>query len=126
MAKVLVIDDNANNRLLLRTLLDHAGHDPIEAATGASGAEAAFEHAPDLIIVDLSLPDMHGVELIRMLRGDPRTAKSPIALYSATQKGEAIEELVEMYGVRGVIPKPGDPRQILEALEGLMPGTAST
>jgi diguanylate cyclase len=126
MAKVLVVDDDANNRLLLVTVLRYAGHEPIEAASGGEGVQAAFEQAPSLVIVDLSLPDMPGTELIRRLRTDPRTADAAIALYTATQLGAGIDELVETFGVRGVIPKPGDPKQILEALERVMPGRAST
>lgn len=120
MAKVLVIDDEDNNRLLLATLLTHAGHTPIEAATGTSGFEAATEHQPDLIVVDLSLPDLNGPELIRRLRRDERTAKTPIALYTATDAPAAIEELVDLYGLSGVIPKPGDARQILDSFHRLL------
>lgn len=120
MATVLVIDDEENNRLLLTTLLKHAGHTPLEAATGAAGFETATGTSPALIVVDLSLPDITGAELIQHLRGDPRTAETPIALYTATDMPAAIEELVDLYGLSGVIPKPGDARQILESFDRLL------
>jgi CheY-like chemotaxis protein len=120
MGKVLVIDDDPNNRLLLLTLLKYAGHSALEAETGSTGAQIAAAETPDLIIVDLSLPDISGPELLRTLRADPRTKGATIALYTATRLAPAIEELVEIYGVRGVIPKPGDPQEILRVIESLV------
>lgn len=117
MAKVLIVDDEENNRLLLATLLEYAGHVALEASSGLAGAQTAASEKPDAIVVDLSLPDMSGVELIRRLRSDSRTAGSTIALYTASQLTPAIEELVRTYDIRAVIPKPGDPQQILAAFE---------
>ena len=121
MATVLIIDDEDNNRLLLSTLLKHAGHTPREAATGQAGYEAAISDRPHLIVVDLSLPDMSGVELLKRLRRNDQTAKTPIALYTATGLTAAIEEVVDLYAVSAIIPKPGDARQILETFRRLLP-----
>lgn len=120
MARILIVDDDANNRLLLTTLLQHAGHSVTEAASGLSAAEAAVAERPDAIVVDLSLPDVSGVELIRRLRSDERTRDALIALYTATRLSPALEELADLYGIDGVIPKPGDPRQILAAFDALL------
>lgn len=122
MARILIVDDDANNRLLLTTLLRHAGHEVTEAATGLAGAEAAAAERPDAIVVDLSLPDISGVELIRRLRSDERTRDALIALYTAMRSSPAVEELAELYGIDGVIPKPGDPREILAAFDVLLRG----
>jgi len=120
MATVLVVDDNANNRLLLTTLLEHAGHASLEAATGTDGARMAAQHHPDAAIVDLSLPDMSGADLIRRLRSDSETSQIRIALYTATRAGAAIEEIAGAYGIAAVIPKPGEPREILTAIGRLL------
>jgi len=120
MAKVLIVDDEDNNRYLLTTLLHHAGHSTVEAATGAAGAQAAEMELPDLIVVDLSLPDIPGTELIRRIRQGERTSTLPIAIYTATQLTPAIEEIVEIYGIRGIIPKPADAQTVLKSFEKLL------
>lgn len=120
MANVLIVDDDSNNRLLLVTLLKHAGHDPTEAADGNAALVAAGQQTPALVIVDLSLPDMPGTALIRRLRSDPRTKDTKIALYTATQSEVATHELTELYGLSGVIPKPGDPKDVLRILRDIL------
>ncbi len=119
MAKILIVDDDENNRLLLATLLEYAGHTVLEASDGRAGVEIAASALPDVIVVDLSLPDFSGVELIRRLRAEPRTARCTIALYTATQLTPALSQLVDAYDIRGIIPKPGDPQHILEGFEQL-------
>jgi CheY-like chemotaxis protein len=119
MAKVLIVDDNPDNRLLLSTLVEHAGHTAVEAATGHAGLASAKTEPADVVIVDLSLPDIPGAEVIRLLRADPLTANVTIALYTATQLAPAIEELVELYGIRAIVPKPADVREVLAVLEEL-------
>jgi CheY-like chemotaxis protein len=120
MADVLIVDDDSNNRLLLATLLRHAGHTPHEASSGKEAAAMAQQAPPALIIVDLALPDVSGVELMRQLRSDARTRNTKLALYTATQPGAALSELADIYAISAVIPKPGDPRAILQLLEGLL------
>ena len=70
MTTVLVIDDNAMNRKLARDVLEAAGFRTVEAATAAEGIAQAAEHEPDVILLDLRLPDMPGVEVARRLRGE--------------------------------------------------------
>jgi CheY-like chemotaxis protein len=119
VAKVLIIDDEENNRLLLAMLLEYAGHTALQADSGTSGLGAALQGSPDVIVVDLSLPDLPGVEVIRRLRTDARTQNAKIALYTATELAPALTELVETYHIAEVIPKPGDPQQILAAFSRL-------
>lgn len=118
MANVLVVDDDANNRLLLATLLRHRGHTVSEAADGATALEVAAQTQPQLVVVDLSLPGMSGTALIKRLRADRCDVK--IALYTATRVDAAIEELRELYGISAVIPKPGDPQAILDLFDELL------
>jgi CheY-like chemotaxis protein len=120
VARVLVIDDNENNRFLLATLLEHAGHSVLEAEAGIPGALLAAQEKPDLVVVDLSLPDISGLALIRNLRADPTTARLPIALYTATAISASLQDLIDTYDIRGVIPKPGDPKEILAVFAALL------
>ena len=77
MTTVLVIDDNAMNRKLARDVLEAAGFRTVEAATAAEGIAQAAEHEPDVILLDLRLPDMPGVEVARRLRGEDAGAPDP-------------------------------------------------
>ena len=120
MAKVLIVDDDPNNRLLLATLLKHAGHQPVEAQDANAALSSIERHVPALIIVDLSLPDMPGAALIKRISTDPRTAGARIALYTATQSDAAAQELMDLYGLCALIPKPGDPKAILQLLRELL------
>lgn len=120
MADVLIVDDDENNRSLLATLLEYAGHTVLEAADAPSALAILHEQIPALAIVDLSLPDISGAQLIREIRADPRTANLKIAIHTATQTAAALEELSDVYGISAVIPKPGDPRQTLRLLQRLL------
>lgn len=120
MAEVLIVDDDQYNRLLLATLLRHAGYTALEAADAHAAIAILEERIPVLVVVDLSLPGISGAELVREMRTNPRTANVKIALYTATQPGPALEELCDAYAISAVIPKPGDPRQTLEVLQWLL------
>ena len=120
MARILIIDDDAMARLLVRTLAEHAGHEVIEAENGAQGLASANKASPDLIVLDLSLPKMSGTDVVRALRRDPRTRATRIALYTATMRNAAIDDFIEMYGLCAVLPKPGEPAALLAAIAGAL------
>ena len=84
MTTVLVIDDNAMNRKLARDVLDAAGFRTVEAATGAEGIARAAEDQPDVILLDLRLPDMPGAEVARRLRSDDGTPRVAVVAMSAS------------------------------------------
>jgi CheY-like chemotaxis protein len=117
MANVLIADDDRNTRLLVRTLLSHAGHRVLEAQDGAEALRIATERKPDLILLDLSMPSMSGPEFLRALRADARTSSTPVALYTATTMNPALRDFMEIYAVRHVIPKPSEPAELLAAVE---------
>jgi len=105
MTTVLVIDDNAMNRKLACDVLAAAGFRTVEAATAAEGIARATERAPDLILLDLRLPDMPGVEVARRLRGDDGTPRIPIVAMSALSLEEHGDWL-EAAGFAGYLDKP--------------------
>jgi CheY-like chemotaxis protein len=117
MARVLVVDDAPETRLLVRTLLTHAGHEVFEAADGSAALSRATEHQPDLVLLDFSMPAMSGPEFIRALRADPRVTRTVVALYTATAMNPALRDFMEMYEIEHVIPKPSEPLELLAAVE---------
>jgi CheY-like chemotaxis protein len=117
VATILVVDDDANNRLLVRTVLAHAGHRVLEAGDGAPGLALAAAERPDLIMLDLSLPSMSGPQFLRALREDPQTRNLPVALYTASPVTPVLKEFMEIYGVAGAIPKPSEPVVLVAAVE---------
>jgi CheY-like chemotaxis protein len=78
VARILVVDDEPDQRFLLRRIFERAGHEVTEAADGAAALKAVRELSPDLVVTDMMMPVMGGVEFIRRLRGDPATADIPI------------------------------------------------
>jgi two-component system, cell cycle response regulator DivK len=80
---VLIVDDNEKNLKLARDILRHAGFRTVEARTGGDGVSLAAEHIPDLVLMDIRLPDMDGTEAVRRLRADERTAQIPVVALSA-------------------------------------------
>lgn len=105
MTRVLVVDDNTRNRKLARDVLDVAGFDMLEAATGVEALELAAQHEPDVILLDLRLSDMHGVEVVRQLREGERTARIPVVAMSAISLREQSDWL-ETAGFAGSLDKP--------------------
>ena len=120
MARILVADDDAASRLLVATVLQHAGHTVIEAADGDAALSAVAAENPDLLLVDLNMPGTSGVNVIRRLRGDARHRDLAIALYTATPPNAAMRDFMEIYAVRAAVPKPSEPEELLRALEGAL------
>ncbi len=114
MKTVLAVDDEADIRnLLVDTLLD-AGYLAIEAANGVSAFEKAAGEHPDLILLDVWMPGMDGFEVLRRLKGDPRTEAIPVILLTAVPAHQG-EHLGMELGVTHYISKPWDPG-LLEAV----------
>lgn len=113
MATILIVDDEAANRLLVATLLAYAGHQVIEAASGDEGLRTAKDHRPDLIILDLFLPGMHGSQLVKQLRADSELRQTKIALYTGTRVDSMLEDFMHIHGVEHVIPKPSEPEDFI-------------
>jgi CheY-like chemotaxis protein len=85
------------------------------------GLELAGEHHPDLILLDLHLPDMPGQEVFRRLRANPRTAEIPVVVLSADARPSLIKNLLDQ-GVRAFMTKPLDVKELLDLLDGVAVG----
>jgi two-component system cell cycle response regulator DivK len=102
---VLIVDDNEKNRKLARNVLRAAGFETLEAATGAEGIGLAVEHIPDVVLMDLRLPDMGGPEALRDLQAKERTARIPVVAFSAMSL-EGAGGWLEDAGFVGFLEKP--------------------
>jgi two-component system cell cycle response regulator DivK len=105
MTSVLVVDDNDMNRKLALEVLSAAGFRTFGSATAAQGISLAREHVPDVILMDLQLPDMHGVDATRKLAANERTADIPVVALSASPL-EGSEDWLEEAGFAGWLEKP--------------------
>jgi len=113
VAKILIVDDEPANRLLIAAILRPHGHQVLEAADGAEGLSLAHESAPDLIIIDLFMPGMGGAEFVKALRADSATQMARVALYTATRPDRALRDFMRIAGIAHVIPKPSEPAEVL-------------
>ena len=119
---VLIVDDNEKNLKLARDVLRAAGFRTLEAPNGAAGVVLASEQLPDVILMDLRLPDMDGTEAARKLGDDPRTARIPVVAMSALSLESG--ELARAAGFAGVLPKPIDVGTFAEHVRRYCAGTA--
>jgi two-component system cell cycle response regulator DivK len=103
--QVLVVEDNEKNMKLFRDVLLATGHRTLEARTGGQAVELATEHTPDLVLMDIQLPDIGGVEALSRMRADERTASVPIVALTA-QAMEGDRERFLAAGFDGYLSKP--------------------
>jgi two-component system, cell cycle response regulator DivK len=108
---VLIVDDNEQNAKLVRDVLEAAGMTTMTAATAADGLMFARSNQPDLVLMDLRLPDLDGVEAARRLHADEATAHIPVVALSATGAEEAVDWL-RGESFSGYIEKPIDVREL--------------
>ena len=104
---VLIVDDNEKNRKLARDVLRAAGFRTLEADGGAAGVAVAAEHLPDVILMDLRLPDMDGADAARKIANGPRTAAIPVVALSALALEGGVAWLLTN-GFAGHLEKPID------------------
>jgi two-component system cell cycle response regulator DivK len=106
-ARVLVVEDNEKNMKLFRDVLTAKGYSTLEATTGARAVELAAEHVPDLVLMDIQLPDLDGSAALARLRADDRTTSIPVlALTAQAMHGDRERFLAA--GFDGYIAKPVD------------------
>ena len=105
MPLVLIVDDNDANRKLARVVLRANGFETVDAATGAEGVALAIEHVPDVILMDLRLPDVDGAQAARRLGENEQTSRIPVVAMSVMPLEESGEWL-EAAGFAGWLAKP--------------------
>jgi two-component system, cell cycle response regulator DivK len=119
MARILVVEDNPLNLELMRDILVAEGYEVLEANDGAAGVEIAVLEHPDLILMDLQLPGMDGLEATRRLREHPAFATMPIIAVTAhAMRGD--DERAMAAGCTGFITKPIRVREFASAVAGFL------
>src|SRR3954463_16013771 len=114
--RVLVVEDNDKNMKLFRDVLQATGYDTLEASTGEDAVELALVHAPALVLMDVQLPGMDGVEALARMRREERTASVPvIALTAQAMHGDRERFLAA--GFDGYLSKPIDVVELLRTVE---------
>ena len=120
-ATLLYVEDNLANLSLVETILiARPGWRTLPALQGQLGVELAREHMPDVILLDLHLPDISGEEVLRRLRGDARTASIPIVVVSADATPSSLERL-RAAGADAYLTKPLDVDEFLRVVESFLP-----
>ena len=113
--RVLVVEDNERNMKLVRDVLEASGYRAIEATTGEEAVELALEQAPALVLMDVRLPGIDGIEALARLRSDERTASIPaLALTAQAMQGDR-ERFLEA-GFDGYLSKPVDILELVAAV----------
>jgi two-component system cell cycle response regulator DivK len=114
--QLLVVEDNPKNMKLLRDVLRAVGYRTLEASTGGLALRLATEHVPALVLMDVRLPDMDGMEALSRLRMNDRTASIPVfAITAQAMKGDR-ERFMEA-GFDGYLSKPVDIDELLATVE---------
>jgi two-component system cell cycle response regulator DivK len=116
---ILVVEDNDKNRKLVRDLLQFRGYETLEAETAAQGLALAVAQPPRLILLDVQLPDLDGLAVLKRLKSDPRTAGIPVVAFTAFAMREDRARFQDA-GFDGYLPKPIDPRAFPDQVGALI------
>ncbi len=120
MATILVVDDYATNRQVLTALLGYGGHRLLEAGDGLEALERVRAEKPDLVISDILMPTMDGIEFVQHLHADPGLAQTPVIFYTATYRLHEAHALAQLCGVSRVLSKHSEPAEILRVVNAAL------
>ena len=114
-ARILVVEDNEMNKVLVREILTLHGYEVIEAISGQEALEMISTHRPDIVLMDLNLPEMDGITATKIIKSDEESKNIPvIALTASAMKGD--EERVLKEGFDGYVPKPIEMKKLLDSV----------
>jgi two-component system cell cycle response regulator DivK len=119
MKLVLIIEDNDKNMKLVRDVLQVKGYETMEAGTAEDGLAMAAGRKPDLVLMDIQLPGMNGIEALGRLRGDPATASIPVIAVTASVMQQDRKHITEA-GFDAYVPKPLDLREFLATVKSVL------
>jgi two-component system cell cycle response regulator DivK len=122
MSLIVIIEDNAQSSRLAARLLERDGHEVVVADDGEMGLVTVLAHLPDLILIDLGLPDLDGQTVVAMMRQNSTLQHVPIIAFTAWPETTA-REMVRAYGCDGVISKPIDTRQFAQQVSSFIRAT---
>jgi CheY-like chemotaxis protein/MinD-like ATPase involved in chromosome partitioning or flagellar assembly len=121
--KILIVDDDRDTLRLVGLLLQRKGYEIIAAERGSQGLEKAFQETPDLILLDVMMPDMDGFEVLRQVRGNPATSGIPVIMFTAkTQVDDKVAGFEA--GADDYLTKPTHPSELTARVKALLTRTA--
>ncbi len=116
MSTILIVEDNAKNMKLVRDVLQHQGHVTLEAETGEAGLQLALTERPDLVLMDIQLPDIDGTTVLARIREDTSLDAMPVLAVSASVMPDEQQRIVRS-GFDGFIAKPISIKPFLAAVQ---------
>jgi two-component system cell cycle response regulator DivK len=119
MSLVLIIEDNEKNMKLARDVLQVKGYETLEAVTGEDGVKLALQRRPDLVLMDIQLPGINGIEAFRQLRADAKTAHIPVVALTASVTPTDRSQITAA-GFDAFIGKPIDLKEFLATVKRLV------
>src|SRR5437870_434522 len=111
--RVLLVEDSAGFRLIYRDLLQNRGYEVLEAEDGQQGIELARTELPDLVLLDLMLPKLHGFEVLKQIRANSATASLPVIIFSVLDQPLDIEEAKKLGANEFIVKGGAVPAQVL-------------
>jgi len=119
MSLILIVEDNDKNLKLVRDVLQVKGYETIEAGTAEDGIALARERKPDLVLMDIQLPGMNGIDALRVLRADASTAGIPVIAVTASVMQQD-RNLITEAGFDGYIGKPINLKEFLDSVRAML------
>ena len=124
MKTILIVEDNEKNMKLARDILRAKGYATLEAVNGLDGVRLAIEQVPDLVLMDIQLPDINGIEAFERIRGHAATARVPVVAFTASVTVNDRSRIGDA-GFDGFLGKPINLKEFLETVRRML-GEAST
>jgi two-component system cell cycle response regulator DivK len=121
MSTILIVEDNEKNMKLARDVLQSRGYAILEAVTGEEGVRLAIDKKPDLVLMDIQLPGINGMEAFRQVRADPGCAKIPVVAFTASVTPTDRSQ-ISAAGFDAFISKPINLKEFLETVKRLLEG----
>lgn len=123
MARILIVDDSPTQLLGLKRIVEKLGHVATTAEDGAAGVDIAKRDIPDLILMDVVMPNLNGFQATRTLAREPTTKHIPVIL--VTTKGQETDKVWGMrQGAKAYVTKPIDEKELSQAIKNLLPAAA--
>jgi len=119
MTTILIVEDNEKNMKLARDILRAKGYDTLEAVNGLDGVRLAIEQVPDLVLMDIQLPDINGIEAFERIRGHADTAKVPVVAFTASVTANDRNRITDA-GFEGFLSKPINLKEFLETVRRMV------
>ena len=123
MSTVLIVEDNEKNMKLARDILQAKGYETLEAVTGEEGARIAMARRPDLVLMDIQLPGINGIEAFKQIRADPKTAHIPVVALTASVTPTDRSQITAA-GFEGFLSKPIVMREFLDTVKRVLEAAA--